>query len=270
MTNNSPFEYQTVESLATEEVVPETVAEIVPEVAEPAEVSVEEAATEVAEQPAEEIETPAAEVDAPLDPIAEFLESMKTKEGKWYVLQSYSGMEKRVKANLESRIHTMNMEDEIFQVEVPTDMVVEIKNGVRKNVLKNRFPGYVLVRMHMTDESWGVVRHTPGVTKFAGAVAHNAQPMPLTLEEVADILAPRLEAPVAVATKGGGKAKSAKNIAVLDFNVGDSVTVVDGPFATLQATISEINADTQKIIGLVEIFGRETPVELSFSQIAKS
>ena len=270
MTNNSPFEYQTVESLATEEVVPETVAEIVPEVAEPAEVAVEEVAAEVVESLAEEVEAPAAEVDAPLDPIAEFMESMKTKEGKWYVLQSYSGMEKRVKANLESRIHTMNMEDEIFQVEVPTDMVVEIKNGVRKNVLKNRFPGYVLVRMHMTDESWGVVRHTPGVTKFAGAVAHNAQPMPLTLEEVADILAPRLEAPVAVATKGGGKAKSAKSVAVLDFNVGDSVTVIDGPFATLQATISEINADTQKIIGLVEIFGRETPVELSFSQIAKS
>ncbi len=270
MTTNSPFEYQSAESLATEEVVPETVAEIVPVVAEPAEAVLEEVATEVAEQPAEQVDTPAAEVEVPLDPVAEFMESMKTKEGKWYVLQSYSGMEKRVKANLESRIHTMNMEDEIFQVEVPTDMVVEIKNGVRKNVLKNRFPGYVLVRMYMTDESWGVVRHTPGVTKFAGAVAHNAQPMPLTLEEVADILAPRLEAPVAVATKGGGKAKSAKSVAVLDFNVGDSVTVIDGPFATLQATISEINADTQKIIGLVEIFGRETPVELSFSQIAKS
>lgn len=270
MTTNSPFEYQSAESLATEEVAPETVTEIVPEMAEPAEVVLEDGATEVAEQSAEQVDTPAAEVEVPLDPVAEFMESMKTKEGKWYVLQSYSGMEKRVKANLESRIHTMNMEDEIFQVEVPTDMVVEIKNGVRKNVLKNRFPGYVLVRMHMTDESWGVVRHTPGVTKFAGAVAHNAQPMPLTLEEVADILAPRLEAPVAVATKGGGKAKSAKSVAVLDFNVGDSVTVIDGPFATLQATISEINADTQKIIGLVEIFGRETPVELSFSQIAKS
>jgi len=141
---------------------------------------------------------------------------------------------------------------------------------VRKKVLKNRFPGYVLVRMYMTDESWGVVRHTPGVTKFAGAVAHNAQPMPLTLTEVADILAPRIETPAAAAAKGSGKGKAAKSIAVLDFNVGDSVTVIDGPFATLQATISEINSDTQKIIGLVEIFGRETPVELSFSQIAKS
>jgi transcriptional antiterminator NusG len=244
-----------------EQVVEQTV--VAEEVLEPAaaEVTVE---TEVA------AEVEAVEVEAPLDPVAEFMESMKTKEGKWYVLQSYSGMEKRVKTNLESRTHTMNMEDEIFQVEVPTDMVVEIKNGVRKNVLKNRFPGYVLVRMHMTDESWGVVRHTPGVTKFAGAVAHNAQPMPLTLEEVADILAPRIELPAAVSAKGGGKGKSAKSVAVLDFIVGDSVTVVDGPFATLQATISEINADTQKVIGLVEIFGRETPVELSFSQVVKS
>lgn len=269
MTTNSPFEYQPADSVATEEVAPEIVAvETLEEVA-PTEAVVEVVAEEV-EVATEDAEVATADVETPLDPVAEFMESMKSKEGKWYVLQSYSGMEKRVKANLESRIHTMNMEDEIFQVEVPTDMVVEIKNGVRKNVLKNRFPGYVLVRMHMTDESWGVVRHTPGVTKFAGAVAHNAQPMPLTLAEVADILAPRLEAPVAVAAKGGGKGKTAKSVAVLDFNVGDSVTVIDGPFATLQATISEINSDTQKIIGLVEIFGRETPVELSFSQIAKS
>lgn len=277
MTTNTPFEYTSADSVATEEVAPEAVADVVLD-----DVIEEIVEAEVAAEPVVEVEAvaePVAEVEAvedesseavALDPVAEFMESMKTKEGKWYVLQSYSGMEKRVKTNLESRIHTMNMEDEIFQVEVPTDMVVEIKNGVRKNVLKNRFPGYVLVRMHMTDESWGVVRHTPGVTKFAGAVATNAQPMPLTLEEVADILAPRLDAPVAVATKGGGKGKTAKSVAVLDFNVGDSVTVVDGPFATLQATISEINADTQKIIGLVEIFGRETPVELSFSQIAKS
>lgn len=268
MTTNSPFEYQSAEALTAEEVVPDNVADLVEQIEDtPAAVDslVEEIQPEVA---AKEVTEETSE--APLDPVAEFMESMKSKEGKWYVLQSYSGMEKRVKANLESRIHTMNMEDEIFQVEVPTDMVVEIKNGVRKNVLKNRFPGYVLVRMHMTDESWGVVRHTPGVTKFAGAVAHNAQPMPLTLEEVADILAPRIETPAVVATKGGGKGKTAKSVAVLDFNVGDSVTVIDGPFATLQATISEINSDTQKIIGLVEIFGRETPVELSFSQIAKS
>lgn len=278
MTTNTPFEYTSVDSVVTEEVTPEVVADVViddvvEQVVEQtvvAEEVLESATAEVITEVTTEAEVEAVEVEAPIDPVAEFMESMKTKEGKWYVLQSYSGMEKRVKTNLESRTHTMNMEDEIFQVEVPTDMVVEIKNGVRKNVLKNRFPGYVLVRMHMTDESWGVVRHTPGVTKFAGAVAHNAQPMPLTLEEVADILAPRIELPAAVSAKGGGKGKSAKSIAVLDFIVGDSVTVVDGPFATLQATISEINADTQKVIGLVEIFGRETPVELSFSQVVKS
>lgn len=278
MTTNTPFEYTSVDSVVTEEVTPEVVADVViddvvEQVVEQtvvAEEVLEPATAEVITEVTTEAEVEAVEVEAPIDPVAEFMESMKTKEGKWYVLQSYSGMEKRVKTNLESRTHTMNMEDEIFQVEVPTDMVVEIKNGVRKNVLKNRFPGYVLVRMHMTDESWGVVRHTPGVTKFAGAVAHNAQPMPLTLEEVADILAPRIELPAAVSAKGGGKGKSAKSIAVLDFIVGDSVTVVDGPFATLQATISEINADTQKVIGLVEIFGRETPVELSFSQVVKS
>jgi transcriptional antiterminator NusG len=274
MTTNTPFEYTSADSVVTEEVTPEVVADVViddvvEQVVEQTDVAEEVLEPAVAEVTAE-VEVEAVEVEAPLDPVAEFMESMKTKEGKWYVLQSYSGMEKRVKTNLESRTHTMNMEDEIFQVEVPTDMVVEIKNGVRKNVLKNRFPGYVLVRMHMTDESWGVVRHTPGVTKFAGAVAHNAQPMPLTLEEVADILAPRIELPAAVSAKGGGKGKSAKSVAVLDFTVGDSVTVVDGPFATLQATISEINADTQKVIGLVEIFGRETPVELSFSQVVKS
>ncbi|MFZ9283861.1 MAG: transcription termination/antitermination protein NusG [Candidatus Nanopelagicales bacterium] len=269
MTTNSPFEYQPADAVAVDEVVDDVIAEATvnePMNTEP-EVTDAVATAEVTDTSADVV---AEESQPVLDPVAEFMESMKAKEGKWYVLQSYSGMEKRVKANLESRIHTMNMEDEIFQVEVPTDMVVEIKNGVRKNVLKNRFPGYVLVRMHMTDESWGVVRHTPGVTKFAGAVAHNAQPMPLTLEEVADILAPKIEAPVAVAAKGGGKGKTAKSVAVLDFNVGDSVTVIDGPFATLQATISEINSDTQKVIGLVEIFGRETPVELSFSQIAKS
>jgi transcriptional antiterminator NusG len=279
MTTNTPFEYTSADSVVTEEVTPDVVADVViddgvEQVVEQAAV-IEEVAEPVAPEIAavvegEEVNAEAVDAEAPLDPVAEFMESMKTKEGKWYVLQSYSGMEKRVKTNLESRTHTMNMEDEIFQVEVPTDMVVEIKNGVRKNVLKNRFPGYVLVRMHMTDESWGVVRHTPGVTKFAGAVAHNAQPMPLTLEEVADILAPRLDLPAAVSTKGGGKGKSAKSVAVLDFIVGDSVTVVDGPFASLQATISEINADTQKVIGLVEIFGRETPVELSFSQVVKS
>ena len=160
MTTNTPFEYTSADSVVTEEVTPEVVADVViddvvEQVVEQtvvAEEALEPAVAEVTVETDLAAEVEAVEVEAPLDPVAEFMESMKTKEGKWYVLQSYSGMEKRVKTNLESRTHTMNMEDEIFQVEVPTDMVVEIKNGVRKNVLKNRFPGYVLVRMHMTDE----------------------------------------------------------------------------------------------------------------------
>ena len=279
MSNLTPFEYTSPDAEVAVEVEAEAVVEVSVDDFKLdesiVEVAVEEVVTEITEvvaEPTTGMETVEEEVETPLeqlDPVAEFIESMKAKEGDWYVLQSYSGMEKRVKTNLESRIHTMNMENDVFQVEVPMDQVTEIKNGVRKQVLKNRFPGYVLVRMNMTDEAWGVVRHTPGVTKFAGAAAHNAHPLPLTLHEVADILAPRIEVATASSTAGGG-GKSSKSVAVLDFNVGDSVTVVDGPFATLQATISEINPDTQKIIGLVEIFGRETPVELSFSQIQRS
>ena len=164
-----------------------------------------------------------------------------------------------MKTNLESRTVSLNMEDFIFQVEVPMEDVVEIKNGQRKNVKRNKFPGYVLVRMDLTDESWSAVRNTPGVTGFVG---HAHQPTPLTLDEVVAILAPAAE-------KKAGTA-AATQVEVLDFAVGDSVTVVDGPFATLQATIHEINADTQRVKGLVEIFGRETPVELSFSQIQKN
>ena len=177
--------------------------------------------------------------------------------GDWYVVHSYAGYENRVKANLESRTTSLNMEDYIFQVEVPTEDVVEIKNGQRKNVRRNKFPGYVLVRMDLSDESWSAVRHTPGVTGFVG---HAHQPTPLTVDEVIAILGPTVET----------KEKSAAQVAVLDFVVGDSVTVVDGPFATLQATIHEINPDTQRVKGLVEIFGRETPVELAFSQIQKN
>jgi transcriptional antiterminator NusG len=153
------------------------------------------------------------------------------------------------------------MEDYIFQIEVPQEEVVEIKNGQRKNVRRNKFPGYVLVRMDLTDESWSAVRHTPGVTGFVG---HTHEPSPLTLDEVMKILAPE---PV---KKDGAKGAAATKIQVLDFDIGDSVTVIDGPFATLQATIHEINAEAQKVKGLVEIFGRETPVELSFNQIQKN
>jgi transcription termination/antitermination protein NusG len=196
-----------------------------------------------------------------LDPAEEFRKALYSAPGDWYVVHSYAGYENRVKANLENRTASLNMEDYIFQIEVPQEEVVEIKNGQRKNVRRNKFPGYVLVRMDLTDESWSAVRHTPGVTGFVG---HTHEPSPLTLDEVMKILAPEPAKP------GGAKGGTATKIQVLDFDIGDSVTVIDGPFATLQATIHEINAEAQKVKGLVEIFGRETPVELSFSQIQKN
>jgi transcription termination/antitermination protein NusG len=199
-------------------------------------------------------ETPAVEA---ADPATEFRSTLERRPGEWYVVHSYAGYENRVKANLENRITSLNMEDYIFQVEVPQEEVIEIKNGQRKNVKRNKLPGYVLVRMDLTDESWGAVKNTPGVTGFVG---HAHQPVPLSLNEVVDILAPKVEK----------KERGQVEVKVLDFEVGDSVTVIDGPFATLQATIHEINPDAQKVKGLVEIFGRETPVELSFNQIQKN
>jgi len=196
-----------------------------------------------------------------LDPVAAFRERMRTELGDWYVIHSYAGYENKVKTNLESRISSLNMEDQIFQVEVPMEEVMEIKSGQKKLVRRNKFPGYVLVRMDLTDASWGTVRHTPGVTGFVG---HGHQPAPLNLDEVVSILAPVPE------KKPGSSSASAGEITLIDFSVGDSVTVVDGPFATLHATISEINVDAQKVTGLVEIFGRETPVELGFGQIQKN
>ncbi|MEY9913322.1 transcriptional antiterminator NusG [Catenulispora sp. MAP12-49] len=193
--------------------------------------------------------------------IEEFRDALRRAPGEWYVIHSYAGYENRVKQNLETRMTTLNMEEFIFQVEVPMEEVVEIKGGQRKRVKRNKFPGYVLVRMDLTNESWGVVRNTPGVTGFVGN-AH--EPYPLTLDEVVKILLE--EQPEEVS----GKQKAPAEVKVLDFEVGDSVTVIDGPFATLQATINEINADSQKVKGLVEIFGRETPVELSFNQIQKN
>ncbi len=171
-------------------------------------------------------------------------------------------MENRVRTNLESRIGSLNMEDFIYEIAVPQEDVTEIKNGQRKQVRRNVFPGYVLVRMDLTDESWAAVRHTPQVTGFVG---HNHQPLPLSLAEVEKILAPAF---VATPDKPAGPGAKAQ-ITTIDFEVGDSVMVVDGPFATLHATINEINTEAQKVKGLVEIFGRETPVELSFSQIQK-
>jgi transcriptional antiterminator NusG len=192
------------------------------------------------------------------DPVEEFKAQLRRVPGDWYVIHSYAGYENRVKANLENRISSLNMEDFIFQVEVPMEEVTEIKNGQRKQVRRVRIPGYVLVRMELTDESWGAVRHTPGVTGFVG---HTHQPVPLSLDEVFSMLASSLQ-PTET------KAKKAE-VQVVDFEVGQSVTVMEGPFETLPATISEINPDAQKLKVLVSIFGRETPVELSFNQVAK-
>jgi len=195
--------------------------------------------------------------DDELDAEEEFRAGLRRAPGDWYVIHSYAGYENRVKANLENRITSLNMEDYIFQIEVPTEEVTEIKNGQRKLVKRVRMPGYVLVRMDLTDESWGAVRNTPGVTGFVG---HTHQPVPLTLNEVYDAIAP------AVQKK---ETKAAAEIKLVDFEVGESVTVMDGPFATLPATINEINPDAQKLKVLVSIFGRETPVELSFGQVQK-
>jgi transcriptional antiterminator NusG len=208
--------------------------------------------------------------DAPVDALQEFRDALRDKVGDWFVVHTYSGMENRVKANLENRITSLNMEDYIHEVIVPTEEVAEIKNGQRKLVKRTVLPGYVLVRMDLTDESWAAVRHTPSVTGFVG---HSHQPVPLSLDEVESMLAPAIlaQAEAAAPEQAGGGATTTqrKKIEVADFDVSDSVMVVDGPFATLHATITEINAESQRVKALVEIFGRETPVELSFSQIQK-
>ncbi|MGW9044131.1 transcription termination/antitermination protein NusG [Streptomyces lydicus] len=241
------------------------------EPAEQAAVHVEdeaEATAEVAEDEAAEDE--AAEEQEPVDPVTALRDELRGLPGEWYVIHTYAGYENRVKTNLEQRAVSLNVEDYIFQAEVPQEEVAQIKNGERKTIRQNKLPGYVLVRMDLTNESWGVVRNTPGVTGFVG----NAyDPYPLTLDEIVKMLAPEAEEKAAkeAAAAEGRPAPSRKvEVQVLDFEVGDSVTVTDGPFATLQATINEINADSKKVKGLVEIFGRETPVELSFDQIQKN
>jgi transcriptional antiterminator NusG len=238
----------------------------------------DEPAAETAEVAPEDVEAPAAEAEdvveaepvEPGDPLEELRSTLRSQIGDWYVVHTYSGMENRVKGNLENRITSLNMEDYIFEIIVPTEEVAEIKNGQRRMVKRTVLPGYVLVRMDLTDESWSTVRHTPSVTGFVG---HSQKPVPLSLEEVEKMLAPAVvaAAEAAAAETGGATTKTPakKKVEVADFGVGDSVMVVDGPFATLHATITEINADAQRIKALVEIFGRETPVELSFSQIQK-
>jgi transcription termination/antitermination protein NusG len=188
----------------------------------------------------------------------EFMRELRMLPGDWYVVHSYAGYENRVKTNLESRIQSLNMEDYIFQIEVPVHQVTEIKGGKRQQVSEKVLPGYILVRMDLTDESWAVVRNTPGVTGFVGL---SSRPSPLQLNEVASLLAPEPE-------PSAKQAETART-ATPDFEVGESVTVMDGPFATLPATVNEINPEAQKLKVLVSIFGRETPVELSFDQVAK-
>ena len=189
------------------------------------------------------------------DPAVALREALRTAPGDWYVVHSYAGYENKVKTNLESRITSLDMEDYIYQIEVPTEEVTEIKNGKRTQVNRKVFPGYLLVRMDLNDESWGAVRNTPGVTGFVG---HTHRPSPLSLDEVMQFLAPEQE-----------KKEKVVETKAADFEVGESVTVMDGPFVTLPASISEIHADSQKLKVLVSIFGRETPVELSFNQVQK-
>jgi len=213
--------------------------------ADEAQANVESAVTESA------VESPVEESDEN----SEFRTALRNAPGEWFVVHSYAGYEKKVKANLANRIQSLNMEDYVYQIEVPEEEVRELKNGAIKVVKRNVFPGYVLVRMDLTDESWSCVRNTPGVTGFVGNAHH---PSPLTLDEVENILAPR-------PLKKDGKIEM-KDV---DFAVGESVTVMDGPFATLPATISEIMPEQAKLKVLVSIFGRETPVELSFHQVQK-
>jgi transcriptional antiterminator NusG len=242
---------------------------------------VEESSDEAADDAADDADD-ADDADAPADgeaaetsdndPLEAFRAELWAKAGDWFVVHTYSGMENRVKANLENRRTSLNMEDYIHEIVVPIEDVVEIKNGQRRTRSKPSLPGYVLVRMDLTDESWSAVRHTPSVTGFVG---HLHQPVPLTMDEVENMLAPAVvataeaEAAAAGTSTPGGGTTTKKTIEVADFDVSDSVMVVDGPFATLHATITEINAESQRVKALVEIFGRETPVELSFSQIQK-
>jgi transcriptional antiterminator NusG len=251
------------------EVLEESVGE---EIGEAEVAELEEAVADSDETDADE--TDADETDEAVaedDPLEEFRRELWAKPGEWYVVHTYYGMENRVRQNLENRIVSLNMEDYIHEIVVPTEEVAEIKNGQRKMVKRTVLPGYVLVRMDLTDESWAAVRHTPSVTGFVGQ-AH--QPVPLSMAEVENMLAPTVvlpsESPAGAGGGAGGTATATKKqVEVADFGEGDSVMVVDGPFATLHATITEINAEAQRVKALVEIFGRETPVELSFSQVQR-
>jgi transcriptional antiterminator NusG len=226
-----------------------------------------EAETQVVADPEADAREPGEPVE--VDPIEELRAELRRAPGDWFVVHSYAGYENKVKTNLESRIQSLDMEDYIYQVEVPTEEVVEIKNGKRQQVNRKVFPGYILVRMDLTDDSWGAVRNTPGVTGFVGATS---KPSPLSMDEVIKILAPATQKAAAIGKGGGAAATDGAGQAapeVVDFEIGESVTVMDGPFATLPATINEIDPLHSKLKVLVSIFGRETPVELGFSQVSK-
>ncbi len=210
--------------------------------------------------------------DEDVDPAVALKQELRSKPGDWYVIHSYAGYENKVKANLETRVQNLDVGDYIFQVEVPTEEVTEIKNGQRKQVNRKVLPGYILVRMDLTDDSWSAVRNTPGVTGFVGATS---RPTALSLDDVVKFLLPQgaakkaAKTTAAAAAAGGSEATLERPEILVDYEVGESVTVMDGPFATLPASISEVNAEQQKLKVLVSIFGRETPVELTFSQVAK-
>ena len=222
--------------------------------------------------PAEPAAAESAPVEEELDPAVALKADLRTKPGDWYVIHSYAGYENKVKTNLETRVQNLDVGDYIFQVEVPTEEVTEIKNGQRKQVNRKVLPGYILVRMDLTDDSWSAVRNTPGVTGFVGATS---RPTSLPLDDVVKFLLPQGAAKKkasgaastsAAASEDGGLMRP---VIEVDYEVGESVTVMDGPFATLPASISEVNAEQQKLKVLVSIFGRETPVELTFTQVSK-
>jgi transcriptional antiterminator NusG len=258
----------TVIASRTAESLESSTGEAVAEVADVVDDAPVEADEQSADEPAAAAED---EVDEDEDPAVTLKKDLRRRPGNWYVIHSYAGYENKVKANLETRVQNLDVGDYIFQVEVPTEEVTEIKNGQRKQVNRKVLPGYILVRMELTDESWSAVRNTPGVTGFVGATS---KPSPLSLDDVVKFLLPP------AAAKKPGKATSTSAAAsseatlerpeiLVDFEVGESVTVMDGPFATLPASISEVNAEQQKLKVLVSIFGRETPVELTFTQVAK-
>lgn len=246
-------------------------SEVVETVSTPQDAEVE-AVVDVDDSADAEVAAPEADAapEVEVDPAEELKSTLRKLPGDWYVIHSYAGYENKVKANLETRVQNLDVGDYIFQVEVPTEEVTEIKNGQRKQVNRKVLPGYILVRMELNDESWGAVRNTPGVTGFVGATS---RPSPLSLSDVVKFLLPqqtRKKAPAAVASGGDSVAAVAtKPVVEVDFEVGESVTVMDGPFATLPASISEVNAEQQKLKVLVSIFGRETPVELGFGQVTK-